>query len=119
MNQPVVYVVQEPTRWNHAARMMERTIDISPAAVYGRLEILLPPGKVMLSTQPMVQELRKKLKDFSDRDHLLAVGDPSAIAAAAMVAAMYNHGRIKMLKWHRETQAYISVQVDVTGRAAA
>jgi len=58
----------------------------------------------MLSTQPMVTQLRQKLQNFSDADYLLATGDPSAIAVAASIAAEFNRGQYKLLKWNEAVQ---------------
>ena len=56
--------------------------------------------------------LKKKLKDFSDDDYILCLGDPSIIATVAVVAASMNRNRFKMLKWDRYLKKYYPVEVN-------
>ena len=111
-----VYIVQEPQRRNRATGDMEPSFDLTPAAAYGNLKVMLPPGNVMLSPQPMVAKLRHELRNYKESDHLLAIGDPVAYSTAVAIAARHNNGRYSLLKWDREARAYISVDVDITGR---
>ena len=98
-----VYVVQEKTG-----------VDITDALRFGEFENLLPrKDQLMISSQPVVYSLKKKLKDFSDEDYILCLGDPSIIATVAVVAASMNCNRFKMLKWDRKLNKYYPVEVDV------
>lgn len=106
----VVYVVQEPRRPDGRA-----LVDISPAVEYGRIEVLLPSGDIVLSPAPVVAALRNGLRNYGDDDYLLALGDPSAIAIAAAVAAEHNAGRFRLLKWDRRMRRYIETRVDIRG----
>jgi hypothetical protein len=101
MNQ-MVYVVQESPGKN-----------VLPAGEYGELKVLLPPGQVVLSPGPTLARLRKNLNAFSDNDYLLMIGDPVAIALAAMVASDINGGRVKMLKWDRRENRYFPVTANI------
>jgi hypothetical protein len=100
-----VYVVQEA-----------RGINLLPAEQYGDLQILLPPGNVAFSAGPTVSRLKRGLARFSDKDYLLMVGDPAAIAAAGAVACMLNNGRMKLLKWDRQEMRYYVVEYDLMRR---
>jgi hypothetical protein len=60
--------------------------------------------------------LKSKLKDFSDDDYLLAMGDPAAIAIASIIAGDVNNGVVNILKWDRENRAYYNVCCDVFNR---
>lgn len=99
-----VYVVQESPKYSAL-----------PAAEYGDLKVLLPPGQIMLATAPTVSQLRAKLKDFDDNDFLLAMGDPIAIGLAVAIAANNNGGRIKMLKWDRREHRYYAIEANIHG----
>ena len=77
--------------------------------------MLLQPGRIALSTVPMMQRLRATLKDFSDEDYLLPTGDTAAIVAASLVAANFNRGRIKVLSWDRTTKTYIPINLQLNG----
>ena len=97
-----VYVVQEKSG-----------VDITGALRFGKFENLLPrKDQLMISSQPVVHALKKKLKDFSDDDYILCLGDPSIIATVAVVAASVNRNRFKMLKWDRHLKKYYPVEVD-------
>ena len=99
-----VYVVQEVVGFN-----------ILPAAKYGNFELLLPKGQVMLSSGPTVSRLRKTLKNFSDEDYLLLIGDPAAIGLATAVACDINRGQFRFLKWDRQERQYYPINVDIHG----
>lgn len=99
-----VFVVQESPKFN-----------ILPASEYGDLKTLLPPGQVTLSTTPTIRTLRDKLRSFSDSDFLLAIGDPIAIGLSVAVAAGFNGGKVKMLKWDRQECRYYAIEADLNG----
>jgi len=97
-----VYVVQETLGKN-----------LLSASEYGELEVLLPQGQITLSPGPSIFRLRKKLTDFNDDDYLLLIGDPIAIALAAMVAASINQGKVNFLKWDKQERKYFPVKSDL------
>jgi len=108
-----VYVVQE--RMRRGDNGPTPVHDLTPAAEYGELEVLMGPESVALTPGPMVRNLRYKLRNFNDDDYILAVGDPVAIATASAIAAQNNLGRFKVLRWDRrigERGGYVSIQVD-------
>ena len=104
----MVYVVQEPTGKN-----------IIPALDFGEIKILLSDSQITFSPEPYIFKLQKKLKDFSDEDYLLLVGDPVAIALAAMIAGSFNDGKVKFLKWDRQEKKYVAVNVNTERRMDA
>lgn len=115
MKKPIVYVVCEPT---HTIGGVTRpSMDLTPAAEHGELEVLLPFSQSMLAPVPTVRTLKEKLRNFTDEDFILPVGDPVLIATVAMVAAQQNGGRVKMLKWDKPTHRYFVIPVDTSGRA--
>lgn len=106
-----VYIVCEPTRSVAGERV--RAIDLTPAADWGEPIILLQNTQVMFDTTDTMNRLRDRLKDFSDDDYLVPIGDPVLMCAAASVAAFRNNGRVKMLKWDRKLSKYYPVQMEV------
>jgi len=46
----------------------------------------------------------------------LFIGDPTAIAIMASVAAAKNNGRYKCLKWDKQERRYLPIQVDLFNR---
>tara|TARA_A100001388_G_scaffold153409_2_gene114055 strand:+ start:3302 stop:3622 length:321 start_codon:yes stop_codon:yes gene_type:complete len=99
-----VYVVQESQGRN-----------LLPAQEYGDINVLLPPGNVAFSSSPTVRRLRNGLKDFTDSDYLLLMGDPAAIAMAGAIATEQNRGRMQLLKWDRQEHRYFVIKVDIHG----
>ena len=62
--------------------------DLASAQNFGALVTLLKQAKDQtFAPQPVLRELKNKLKDFSDEDFLLLVGDPVAMALAVNAAA--------------------------------
>lgn len=111
-----VFIPQEPMRRNRETGQFESTMRFDQAAQFGETVVLLPPGRMMLSPQPAIEKMKSKLRDFNDDDYLIAVGDPTAIAIAAVIAANNNLGRLKMLKWDKEKSLYISVELNIFQR---
>lgn len=101
----MVYVTQE---------VLER--DILAAKEFGELKLLLPPGDIVLSSEPAVRKLRAGLKNFSDADYLLGMGDPISMMVAAAIAAEINDGVVNFLKWDRRRKSYYVVVVDLHNR---
>ncbi len=101
-----VFVVQEVSGRN-----------ILSAEKYGELELLLPNNsQIVLSSGPTVRRLNQKLKNFSDDDYLLLMGDPSAIGIACAIASSNNRGRFKCLKWDKREYKYYPVEVNLYER---
>jgi hypothetical protein len=95
---------------------MVPVMDFRKVLDYGDPVVCLPTGRISLSPAPMIDALRDKLKNFSDNDYIVSVGDPTAIFAAAMVASEINCGRVNALKWDKEARQYIVVQLDIHHR---
>jgi hypothetical protein len=82
--------------------------DIAAAMKFGELKVLLPATtQIAFSTAPTVRTLKRKLMEFSDKD-------PVAIGLACSIAAFYNGGRFKVLKWDRRERLYIPIVLDTT-----
>jgi len=108
-----VYIVQEPMRRNRDTGEMEPMMDLSPAAAYGELVVLIKTHKLPLMTAPFIGTLRAGLKDFCDDDYILPTGAPATIAMAGAVAADINRGRINLLVWDKQTHQYIKISGDL------
>lgn len=111
-----VFITNEPVERAEGGGMKSK-FNLAPAAEFGDLEVLIPAGGNLISSVPTVRLLRDKLRSFNDDDYLLPVGDPAAMLAAGAIAAEFNGGRIKLLRWDRQNQRYAVVQIDTSGRA--
>ena len=100
---PRVFVIQETMKHN-----------ILPAQAYGELVFLLPPTfQISFSPGPIVVRMERHLRGLTDDDFLLLIGDPAAMSVAGALAAKFNNGRFKLLKWDKREMKYYPIQVDI------
>lgn len=94
MQQPIVYVIQEPGP----------NRDFSSAQRYGTLSFVLQRGdRPSYLPGPVYAKLRKALKDFTDQDYVIwAGGDPMASILAGMVLRDLPLREVNFLRWERE-----------------
>lgn len=102
-SRPIVYVVQEVKDKN-----------LVPALEFGSLETVLEADtQVFLNSRSVVEEVMRKLVYYSDKDYILAIGDPVAIGIVCAVAARMNDGKFTVLKWDRQEKIYLPVSVSI------
>ena len=90
--------------------------NVRSAEKFGELTVMLPDNKQMiLASGPLTFKLQQELKDFSDDDYLLLIGDPAIIAVCGAIAAKNNGGRFKGLKWDRNEKRYYDLEIDLKG----
>lgn len=107
-----VFVVQNQHRWDRDKAKFVPKFDLTPAQVFGDLVFLLSPTAAPFRPEPVVSELREKLRDFGPEDTLLLVGNPVLIGLAVAVAADYNDGSVSVLQWSGKDQRYLKVTID-------
>lgn len=86
---------------------------LTEAAVYGDIEVLYNHNKVGIALQPIATQIRHALRNFDDGDYLLPVGDPVLIGVCTYYAAKANNGRVKLLRWDRQTRSYIKIEAQL------
>ena len=109
----VVYIPQDPRKRDAKSGQWITAFDLSPAKKFGDLKVLLPHGSLPIDIEPMSQNLKESLKDFSDDDYMLAIGNPTAMVLSAIIASQNNDGKLKMLYWDSKIKDYISVAFNV------
>lgn len=88
--------------------------DISDAASFGDLDILVPAkDQIALSAMPTVRRIERKLSKFTDNDFLILSGDPVCIGISCAIAALSNNGKFKVLKWDRLENRYLPISIDL------
>jgi len=107
-----VYVVQNHASYDKSTGLMVPRYDLSPAEEFGELVFLLSPINTPSKHEKAIAELRKKLRNFSDDDFLLLIGNPCFIGWATAIAADMNDGRVAMLQYNGSSKSYYVVQVD-------
>lgn len=110
--EPKVFVVQNQHRWDRDAQKFVPKYDLREAEIFGDLEYLLSPTAAPFNAEPIVRELREKLKDYRQGDYLLLVGNPALILAVGAIAASYNKGRVSVLQWSGKEGRYIAIHMD-------
>lgn len=112
-----VYVTQE-VMVRDSDGELRRKFDLSKAEEkYGEVRVLIPHGQSLVSSVPVVRQLNEQLRDFTEDDYLLPLGDPAIMAAAAAIAARNTNGKLNVLKWDRRQGTYLNVQLDLSGRS--
>lgn len=107
--EPTVYVIQNQMRWDETTQNLVPKHNFESALAYGRLEFLLSPKAAPFNPDHVLAEMHRKLSRYSDRDHLVLVGNPALIGWAVALAALYNHGRVSVLQWSGREQKYIRI----------
>ena len=107
---PTVYVIQE-IAGTAAGRPK---INIMGAAEYGTFKFLLPElSQIIFSPGPLIFKLRKALKNYDPRDHLLLTGDPAIIGVACSIVSDVTNGKYNLLKWDKQERKYYSIPIDL------
>jgi hypothetical protein len=108
---PRVFVPQMPSRYDTDLRMWVPTVNLAPASKHGDVIVMLPPQANRLHTAPLIQIIKDRMEDCNEQDFIVAVGDPSLIAAAACIATRRTGGLLRMLKWDRQTSDYLITEI--------
>lgn len=108
---PIVYAPQQPSKYDAATQLWLPNVNLTPARKFGDLQVMLPPQLNSMMVGPLIEVMKEKMRDFTSRDYVLAVGDPSLIAAAAGIASLKTAGHFNMLKWDRSVKDYIEVEL--------
>lgn len=110
---PKVYVPQMPSRYDSATHLWIPTVNLSHAENFGEIVVLLPPNANRLHLSPLIVALKEQMTNYGPEDYVVAVGDPSLIAAAACIAARKTGGLLRILKWDRQTSQYIAAEAQI------
>lgn len=105
------FIPQQPSKYDKDTRLWIPIVDIQQVEQFGTPVVMIPPNAGRGSTAPLVDVIKAKMRDYTIDDYIVALGDPSLIAAAACIAAKATGGVVKMLKWDRIVKTYISVEV--------
>lgn len=110
---PRIFVPHVPSRFDTTAKAWVPQVDLSRAERFGDIVVLLRPDAYRMAVAQLIPGMKEKMQGFSNQDYLVALGDPSIIAAAAMIAASMNGGRVRMLKWDRNMGDYNELEIHV------
>ena len=107
-----VFITQIPNRRDASTNTFVPTVDVSPAAAHGEIEIMMPPHAAFHATADLVKQLSEKLADYDYErgDSVMALGDPAIIAVTFAVLGK-TRGKFTILKWDRAIGQYIPTKV--------
>lgn len=108
-----VFILQEPMKKDEVTGRMMPVMDFRRVIEYGEPIVILPTGRVSLTPGPTIDALTEALKNYTDDDYLVSVGDPTAIFVAAMIVGDRNNGKVNLLKWDKVSRQYIKVVIDI------
>jgi len=112
-NEPIVYLLQEVP----GTKIGRPKFNIIGAQKFGRIEVLLREDtQIVRSPGPITYQLRRLLKDFTDKDYLLLSGDPKVIGLAIAVACDINNGKYISLTWDKQEKMYYSTEFNIYER---
>ena len=107
---PIVYVIQEIA----GTKDGKPKINILGAAEYGTFKFLLPElSQMIFSPGPLIFKLRKGLRDYTTKDHLLLTGDPAIIGVACSIVSNITNGKFNLLKWDKQERKYYPIQINL------
>jgi hypothetical protein len=112
-NEPIVYLLQEVP----GTKLGRPKFTIIGAQKFGRIEVLLREDtQIVRSPGPITYQLRRLLKDFTDKDYLLLSGDPKVIGLSIAIACDINNGKYKTLTWDKQEKMYYSTEFNIYER---
>jgi len=101
--EPTVYLLQEVP----GTKIAIPKYDIIGATKFGKIKVLLKEDtQIVRSPGPITYELRRLLKDYTDKDFLLLSGDPKVIGLAIAIVCDINNGKYTTLTWDRREKMY-------------
>lgn len=106
-----VYAVQRQKKWDSKHGEYRFVFDLAPTSEFGPIKELLSHAETPFKPDRVLEILNRGLKDFSDQDCLLMVGNPILMGLAFAVAAKNNGGRVRALQWNRKKQRYIQIKI--------
>ena len=107
---PIVYVIQEIA----GTKDGKPKINILGAAEYDTFKFLLPElSQMIFSPGPLIFKLRKGLRDYTTKDHILLTGDPAIIGVACSIVSDITHGKFNLLKWDKQERKYYPIHINL------
>ena len=109
----VVYLLQEVP----GTKIGRPKYNIIGAQNFGKIKVLLKEDtQIVRSPGPITYQLRRLLKDYTDKDYLLLSGDPKVIGLAIAVACDINNGKYTTLTWDRQEKMYYATEFNIHER---
>ena len=109
-----VFAVQKQMKFDQVTReLVPRFNTIHKAEKWGDIVYLLSPSAHPFQPEIVLGDLHDKLSGFSDKVHLLLIGNPGLIGMATALAAHYNDGKLKFLQWSGRHHEYSEIEAKI------
>lgn len=79
---------------------------LTDAENYGTLLPILDSFTTPHDPETVIDIIHDKLQTFSEKDFVLATGNPAILSWTTAIAAYYNDGQVQMLQWNTPRRAY-------------
>lgn len=113
-----VYIIQNSYMRDSESGSLRPRFNLGPVKEFGEPVEILDGRLSPMATAPAMNALRHALRNYSDEDYLLAIGAPSFLIAAGMIAGNFNNGRVHMLHWEKALQRYYPLTFDINAKGA-
>lgn len=109
-----VYVIQQQLKYDQASReLVPRFGSIELAEKWGEIVYVLSPSANPFNLELVLGDMHSSLRNYSDDDCLLLIGNPALIGMATAIAAYYNKGKIRMLQWSGQHKQYTEISGEI------
>ena len=98
-----VFIPSLPTRFDAATNSRVPSLDLNPAAQYGKLVNMTEAETT--DTQERIDQIRIAADQIEVTDLILCVGDV-VLCAAAIAYATADHGTVSVLRWDKQRHTY-------------
>lgn len=106
-----VIVVQQPMK--REGETERPAFDFGPADQFGKVEILAPNGRHILTPDIFKKQLEEKFVGFNpDRDYIIAAGDYTVLFFVGMIVGQM-FGSARILRWVAGAKAYQPLLLNV------
>jgi hypothetical protein len=108
-----VFIPQLPSKFDRDINRWVPNVNTAAAAKFGELVIMVPPEASRLSIMEQIELVNDAMMDFNEQDWYVALGDPTFISIVAYIAGTRTRGRMRMLKWDKQTADYLPIDTVV------
>jgi hypothetical protein len=96
--------------------LKDPAVDVTVAAVYGQIDdepIFSGYGVPPAASQNNINQVRRRLRNFDpDKDSIIAVGDPVAVALCCAIAVR-DFGGFSILRWDGKSRQYVKMHFSI------
>lgn len=109
-----VYIVQQQLMRSPDGKLVDKFRGVEKAEKFGELVYVLDPQAFPTKgMQFHVAKMQLAMKDFTEKDYILPIGNPIFIGMAFGIACAKTNGKVRALSWSRQHQEYVQTNVEI------